>query len=91
MNATWVLSGANAAIINSTGRRKVKFTCCLPAFNDPNPTVDPRHYTGITGGPEATDGVFESGASIVPDQAENRLCAIRASLVAMCGGLLTDH
>jgi ornithine carbamoyltransferase len=40
--------------------------------------VDPRHYTGITGGPEATDGVFESGASIVPDQAENRLYAIRA-------------
>ena len=64
----------------------MKFTCCLPAFNDPNPTVDPRHYTGITGGPEVTDGLFESGASIVPDLAENRLHTTEESLVAMLGG-----
>ena len=39
-----------------------------------------------TGGPEATGGAFESGASIVPDQAENRLYSIKAILVAMLGG-----
>ena len=78
----------NAAIINSTGKRKVKFMCCLLAFNKPNTTVEPRHYTGINGGPEVTDGVFESGASIVPDRAENRLHTIKASLVAMLGGKL---
>ena len=40
----------------------------------------------MTGGPEATGGVFESGASIVPDRAENRHYTIKAILVAMLGG-----
>jgi ornithine carbamoyltransferase len=40
----------------------------------------------MTGGPEATGGVFESGATIVPDIAGNRLNTIKAILVAMPGG-----
>jgi ornithine carbamoyltransferase len=80
----------NAAIINSTDRRKVKFMCCLLAFNDRNTIATLRWIRGIT--PESTEdprslgGVSESGANTVPDQAGNRLHTIEASLVAMPGG-----
>jgi ornithine carbamoyltransferase len=40
---------------------------------------------GIAGGLEVTDDVFESPASIVFDQAENRLHTIKAILVATLG------
>ena len=39
-------------------------------------------HTGMTTGLEVTDEVFTSGASIVFDQAENRLHTIKAVLVA---------
>ena len=42
--------------------------------------------TGMTEGLEVTDEVFESPASIVFDQAENRLHTIKAVLVATIGG-----
>jgi ornithine carbamoyltransferase len=41
--------------------------------------------TGMTGGLEVTDEVFQSPASIVFDQAENRLHTIKAVLVATIG------
>jgi ornithine carbamoyltransferase len=41
---------------------------------------------GMTGGLEVTGEVFTSGASIVFDQAENRLHTIKAVLVATLGG-----
>ncbi len=41
--------------------------------------------TGMTDGLEVTDEVFESPASIVFDQAENRLHTIKAVLVATLG------
>lgn len=80
----------NAAIINSTGRRKVKFMCCSLAFNDHNTIATLPWIRGIT--PESTEdprslgGVFESGAGVVPAQAGNRRRTIQASPVAMPGG-----
>ena len=42
-------------------------------------------HTGMTSGLEVTGEVFGSGASIVFDQAENRLHTIKAILVATLG------
>jgi len=42
-------------------------------------------HTGMSGGLEVTGEVFESPASIVFDQAENRLHTIKALLVATLG------
>ena len=57
---------------------------CLPAFHDTNTVVgrEIMEHTGMTSGLEVTDEVFESPASIVFDQAENRLHTIKAILVA---------
>jgi ornithine carbamoyltransferase len=77
----------NAALLAATGNRRVKFMHCLPAFHDPNTTVgrDVMELTGMTDGLEVAGEVFESGASIVFDQAENRLHTIKAILVATLG------
>ncbi|HEY2304475.1 MAG TPA: ornithine carbamoyltransferase subunit F, partial [Streptosporangiaceae bacterium] len=77
----------NAALIKSAGNPKVKFMHCLPAFHDPNTTVgrEMMEHTGMTSGLEVTGEVFESPASIVFDQAENRLHTIKAILVATLG------
>jgi len=74
----------NAALLGRTGTRSVKFMHCLPAFHDTNTVVgrEIMEHTGMTGGLEVTDEVFQSGASIVFDQAENRLHTIKAILVA---------
>ena len=60
---------------------------CLPAFHDSNTVVGKEimEHTGMTSGLEVTDEVFQSGASIVFDQAENRLHTIKAVLVATLG------
>jgi len=77
----------NAALLDKAGNPKVKFMHCLPAFHDPNTTVgrEMMEHTGMTSGLEVTGEVFESGASIVFDQAENRLHTIKAILVATLG------
>src|SRR5215468_4734046 len=74
----------NAALLEKSGNPKVKFMHCLPAFHDPNTTVgrEIMEHTGMTSGLEVTGDVFESAASIVFDQAENRLHTIKAILVA---------
>jgi ornithine carbamoyltransferase len=68
----------------ATGNPKAKFMHCLPAFHDAETTVGAEiaAATGMTGGLEVTDEVFRSAASIVFDQAENRLHTIKAVLVA---------
>ena len=78
----------NADLVAATGNPKVKFMHCLPAFHDPNTTVgrEIMEHTGMTSGLEVTGEVFESPASIVFDQAENRLHTIKAILVATLGG-----
>jgi ornithine carbamoyltransferase len=77
----------NRKLLDATGNRRVKFMHCLPAFHDPNTTVghEIMEHTGMTSGLEVTGEVFESPASIVFDQAENRLHTIKAILVATLG------
>jgi ornithine carbamoyltransferase len=74
----------NADLMAATGNPAVKFMHCLPAFHDTNTVIgrDIMSHTGMEGGLEVTDEVFRSGASIVFDQAENRLHTIKAVLVA---------
>ena len=70
-----------------TGNADVKFMHCLPAFHDSNTEVgaEMMEATGMPNGLEVTDEVFESPASIVFDQAENRLHTIKAVMVATLG------
>lgn len=77
----------NAALIEKTQNPDVKFMHCLPAFHDRNTTVGQDIFTK-TGmeSLEVTDEVFESPASIVFDQAENRMHTIKAIMVATLGG-----
>jgi ornithine carbamoyltransferase len=77
----------NSALLEKAGNPKVKFMHCLPAFHDPNTVVgrEIMEHTGMTSGLEVTGEVFESPASIVFDQAENRLHTIKALLVATLG------
>ena len=77
----------NADLMRKAGNPAVKFMHCLPAFHDPNTIVgrEIMEHTGMTGGLEVTGEVFGSGASIVFDQAENRLHTIKAILVATLG------
>jgi ornithine carbamoyltransferase len=74
----------NAALMAAAGNPAVKFMHCLPAFHDPNTTVgrEIMEHTGMSSGLEVTGEVFKSPASIVFDQAENRLHTIKAILVA---------
>ncbi len=76
-----------AELMAATGKPQTKFLHCLPAFHNTDTEVgraiEKAH--GITS-MEVTDEVFESPASVVFDQAENRLHTIKAVLVATLGG-----
>ena len=73
-------------MLAATGNPQVKFMHCLPAFHDRGTEVGEDLYqsTGLTA-LEVTDEVFESPASIVFDQAENRMHTIKAVMVATLG------
>ncbi|MFN7989302.1 MAG: ornithine carbamoyltransferase [Thermoanaerobaculia bacterium] len=73
----------NAALMAATGNPKAKFLHCLPSFHNRETKIGEEIYKkfGIEA-MEATDDVFESPASVVFDQAENRLHTIKAVLVA---------
>ncbi|MDO5734987.1 MAG: ornithine carbamoyltransferase [Propionibacteriaceae bacterium] len=73
----------NAAMLAASGNSDVKFMHCLPAFHDRATGVGEELFqlTGMEG-LEVTHEVFESPASIVFDQAENRMHTIKALLVA---------
>ncbi len=78
----------NAAMLAATGNDDVKVMHCLPAFHDRATSLGEEIYqlTGMEG-LEVTDEVFESEASIVFDQAENRMHTIKAVLVATLAGV----
>ena len=59
----------NEELMNKTGKDTTIFMHCLPAVK----------------GYEVTDEVFESGASVVFDEAENRMHTIKAVMVATLG------
>ena len=73
-------------LLRKTGNSAVRFLHCLPAFHDRNTLVGEEIYqrTGMTA-LEVTDEVFESEASIVFDEAENRMHTIKAIMVATLG------
>ena len=75
-----------ADVMRATGNPHSKFMHCLPAFHDAQTEVGAEIETefGIVG-LEVTDEVFESPASIVFDQAENRMHTIKAVLLATIG------
>ncbi len=74
-------------VMVATGNPHTKFMHCLPAFHNVETEVgaDIAKRFGIDC-MEVTDEVFESAASIVFDQAENRMHTIKAILVATIGG-----
>jgi ornithine carbamoyltransferase len=76
----------NAEVMAATGNPAVKFMHCLPALHDRETDVGQQIYDrrGLTA-LEVTDEVFESHASIVFDQAENRMHTIKAVMVATLG------
>jgi ornithine carbamoyltransferase len=77
----------NTELLAATGNPSTKFMHCLPAFHDSNTIVGAEimKETNMPDGIEVTNEVFESPASIVFDQAENRLHTIKAVLVATLG------
>jgi ornithine carbamoyltransferase len=73
----------NHELMKLTGNADVKFMHCLPAFHNQETKVGREIFEkfGLQS-MEVTDEVFESPASIVFDQAENRMHTIKAVMVA---------
>jgi len=75
-----------AAVMKKTGNSQAKFLHCLPSFHSRGTTIGEEIFQ--THGLEAlevTDEVFESDASVVWDEAENRVHTIKAVMVATLG------
>ena len=78
----------NQGLIVATGNPAVKFMHCLPALHNRDTDTarrlyDQRRLTAL----EVTEEVFESPASIVFDQADNRMHTIKAVMLATLGDL----
>lgn len=73
-------------IMQATGNAHAKFMHCLPAFHNRETEIGEKIFEqyGIDC-MEVTEEVFESKASVVFDQAENRMHTIKAILVATLG------
>ncbi len=76
----------NRHVLEQTGSPDVKFMHCLPALHNTETELGRQlaatwHLDAL----EVTEDVFESPASIVFDQAENRLHTIKALMVASLG------
>jgi ornithine carbamoyltransferase len=69
-----------------TNNPQVKFMHCLPAFHNRETSIGEDIYQkfGLEA-MEVTEEVFESDASIVFDEAENRAHTIKAVMVATLG------
>jgi ornithine carbamoyltransferase len=76
----------NTKAMGLTGNPSVKFLHSLPAFHNRNTEVGEEMYEkyGLNG-MEVTEEVFESEASIIFEEAENRMHTIKAIKVATLG------
>ena len=73
----------NKKVMELTGNKDAKFMHCLPAFHNRKTIVGEEIYNKFgLDGLEVTEDVFESEASIVFDEAENRMHTIKAVMVA---------
>jgi ornithine carbamoyltransferase len=73
----------DARMMAATGRPDARFMHCLPAFHDLETKVGREIFERFgLDAMEVTDEVFESPASLVFEQAENRMHTIKALLVA---------
>ncbi|OQX98113.1 MAG: ornithine carbamoyltransferase [Bacteroidetes bacterium 4572_117] len=76
----------NKKAMEMTGNPHTKFMHCLPAFHNRETKMGEEIYQKFAlDGMEVTEEVFESEASIVFDEAENRLHTIKAVMVATLG------
>jgi len=76
----------NAAVMEKTGNPEVKFLHCLPAYHNRETGIGEEIYQKYAlAAMEVTEEVFESTASIVFDEAENRMHTIKAVMVATLG------
>jgi ornithine carbamoyltransferase len=73
----------NSAVLRAAGNPEVRFLHCLPALHNRDTEIGQRIYAkrGLDA-LEVTDKVFESAASVVFDQAENRMHTIKALMIA---------
>jgi ornithine carbamoyltransferase len=76
----------NRSVLEQTGNPNVKFMHCLPSFHNRETKLGEEIFQkfGLEA-MEVTDDVFESDASIVFDEAENRVHTIKAVMVATLG------
>ena len=76
----------NSLLMKSTNKPSTKFMHCLPAFHSLDTEVGRQVHEKLgLSEIEVTDEVFESEASIVFNQAENRMHTIKALLIATLG------
>ena len=76
----------NADTMQKTGNPQVKFMHCLPAFHNTETEVGKEIFEKFgMESLEVTEEVFESPASLVCDEAENRMHTIKAVMVATLG------
>jgi ornithine carbamoyltransferase len=76
----------NSETMAKTGNADAKFMHCLPAFHNTETQVGKEIYEKFgMESLEVTEDVFESPASLVWDEAENRLHTIKAVMVATLG------
>ena len=76
----------NAKTMKLTGNPDAKFMHCLPAFHNTDTAVGKEIYEKFgLDALEVTEEVFESPASLVWDEAENRMHTIKAVMVATLG------
>lgn len=75
-------------LMDLTGNPNTRFMHCLPAYHDQETIVGRQvaERFGLLDGVEVSDEVFQSSASVVFDQAENRMHAIKALLIETLSG-----
>ena len=77
----------NSSVLQLTGNPSAKFLHCLPAFHNRDTKIGKEIFQkyGLEA-MEVSDDVFESEASVVFDEAENRIHTIKAVMIATLTG-----